>query len=97
MKISIDDQEFFTLSEIQKKVIQNDINDDIFNEDMKRRIQYILMHKYEKCLERLEKEWIPKLSKRMPSIPTNKDALCELIFNQPDYESKKLKESKNRL
>ena len=57
MKISVDDQECFCLNETQKKVIKNDISEDVFDEDMKRRLQYILMHKYERCFERLKQEW----------------------------------------
>jgi hypothetical protein len=92
MKISVNDQELFTLSEIQKKVIKNDIHEDIFEEDMKRRLHYILNHKYERCFERLKNEWLPKLKERVSSIPTNEYDLAELIFSQPDYKSRKSRE-----
>lgn len=95
MKISVDNVELFSLSETQKKVIKNDIHEDIFEEDMKRRLNYILTHKYERCLERLKNEWLPKLKGRVPSIPMDDDALAELIFSQPDYKSKSQRESKN--
>jgi len=54
MKVSVDDQEIFRLSETQKKVIMNDIPSDIFDEDMKRRLHYILDHKYQECFKRLK-------------------------------------------
>lgn len=92
MKISVNDQELFTLSETQMKVIKNDIHDDIFDEDMKRRLQYILTHKYERCLERLKQEWMPKLAERVNSVPTKDTDLAELIFDQPDYKDKKVRE-----
>ena len=85
MKISVNDQELFTLSDIQCQVICNDIPKDIFEEDMKRRLNYILQHKYERYLERLKSEWMPKLKERMDSIPTNDEKLCSLVFAQPDY------------
>ncbi len=88
MKISVDDKELFTLSETQKKVIKNDIHSDVFEEDMKRRLQYVLMHKYEQCFERLRKEWEPKLASRLSSVPTNPDTLAELIFSQPEYKNR---------
>lgn len=96
MKISVDDKELFRLSEIQKKVIKNDIHEDEFDLDMKRRLQYTLNHKYEQCFERLKREWEPKLASRVPSVPTDKDALAELIFAQPDYKSRKQKEIENK-
>ena len=92
MKIYVDNVELFQLSEIQKKVIKNDIHADEFEVDMKRRLEYILTHKYERCFERLKQEWIPKLSQRYPSIPTDKDALATLIFSKPDYADRKSRE-----
>lgn len=88
MKVFVDGQQVVELNETQKKVIMNDIHQDIFEEDMKRRVKYILEHKYERCFERLKKEWIPKLQSRMGSIPTNPDALAELIFSQKDYRNR---------
>lgn len=95
MKISVDDIELFRLSETQKKVIKNDINEDVFDEDMKRRLQYILTHKYERCLERLKQEWIPRLkSSGVSSIPLNDDEFAELVFSRPEYKGKKDREIK---
>lgn len=93
MKISVDNNELFTLSETQKKVIKNDIHDDLFDEDMKRRLNWVLTHKYEQCFERLKKEWEPKLAASgLQSIPTNPDAFAELVFSHPNYKSRKQRE-----
>jgi len=90
MKISVDDQELFTLSAIQKEVIKNDIDEDIFDNDMKRRVQYILMHKYEQCFKRLKNEWEPKLiAEGAQSLPTDPDAFAQLVFSHPDYKNRK--------
>ena len=98
MKISVDNQDLFTLSETQKKVIMNEIHEDIFDEDMKRRLQYILTHKYERCLERLKREWEPKLkSSGAKSIPTDNDEFAEMVFKHPEYKSRKQKELSNPL
>lgn len=94
MKVSVNDQHIFTLNETQKKVIKHDIHEDEFDADMKRRLQYILMHKYERCFERLKLQWMPILAQRMSSIPTDPDALAELIFSQPDYQNRSQREPK---
>lgn len=90
MKISVNDQEIFTLTETQKKVIQNDIPSEIFDEDMKRRIRWVLLdEKYKKCYERLKKEWEPKLrANGVTSIPLDEDAFAELVFSQPNYKNR---------
>lgn len=92
MKISVNNQELFTLSETQKKVIKNDVHEDEFDADMKRRLQYILMHKYDQCFDRLKREWEPKLAERMALIPTNRDEFAELVFSQSDYKGRKARE-----
>ena len=105
MKISVDDQEVFRLSETQKKVIKNDIQEEVFDADMKRRLEYILMHKYERCFERLKAEWCnsspgqqSKLEKNgVSSIPTNPDQLAELIFTQQNYKNRSKRESESKL
>ena len=94
MKISVNDKEILTLSETQKKVIKNDISDDIFDADMCRRLCYILEHKYEQCFKRLKNEWDAKLlANGVESVPTNPDAYAELVFAQPNYKNRKAREA----
>jgi len=92
MKISVDDRELFTLTETQKKVIMNDINEDIFEEDMKRRLQYILTHKYERCLARLKYEWIPKFVSSGTPISINEEDFIKSILKHPQYKNRKQRE-----
>ena len=97
MKISVDDQELFTLSETQKKVIQNDIHEDIFESDMKRRLQYILMHKHEQCFMRLRKEWDDKLKANgVDSIPLDPEQYAQLVFSQPNYKNRAQREAEEK-
>ena len=93
MKISVDNDPLFELNKTQKKVLKNEIHDDIFLEDMKRRLQWVIMHKYSTCFEALRKEWMPKLAQRHASVPTNPDEFAELVFSQPDYKSRKQREN----
>lgn len=89
MKISVDDKELYTLTDVQKKVIMNDIPSDIFEDDMKRRLQYILMHKYERCFGRLKQEWDVKLKDNgIKMIPTDADEYAKLVFSQPNYKDR---------
>ncbi len=95
MKISVDDKEIFTLSELQKKVIQNDILSEIFEEDMKRRIKWVLVdEKYQRCFDRLKKEWDPKLKENgVQYIPLDQDAYASLVFSQPNYKNRSQRDS----
>lgn len=94
MKVSVNDQPLFTLSDIQKKVIQNEIPLEIFDADMNRRLQWVLMHKYEECFKALKSEWDPKLKANgISMIPTDEDAYAELVFAQPNYKNRSMRDS----
>ena len=97
MKISVDGQEVFSLSETQEAVIKSEIPDDIFDADMKRRLEWVLTHKYEQCFERLKKEWEPKLKERYQMLPSGDDAIAQLICSQPDYKDGKAKQVESEL
>jgi len=93
MKVQVDGKELYELNATQKKVICHDIPDEVFEEDMKRRLQYILMHKYEQCFKRLKEEWEPKLKANgVDAIPLDADAFAELVFAQPNYKNRSARE-----
>lgn len=98
MKIKVDNEEVFELSEMQKSVLKNDISDDIFDSDIKRRVRWVIEHKYEECFRRLKEEWEPKLTaKGHTSIPTNKDAFAALVFADPDYKTRKQRDIEQKI
>ena len=93
MKVSVNGKEIIELSEIQKKVICNDINADIMDADFERRIKYILKHKYERCMERLKQQWMPKLKKNgVTEVPLDNDSFAQLVFAQPNYKDRKARD-----
>lgn len=93
MKISVNDTELYTLSETQKNVIKDEISIDIFEEDMKRRLQWILTHKYEQCFKNLKAEWDQKLiANGVQSVPIDPDAYAQLVFSQPNYKDRKARD-----
>lgn len=92
MKIQVNGKTVHELNETQKNVIKNDISSEIFQEDMERRVKYIIEHKYEQCFKRLKAEWEPKLKGRVEAIPLDADKFAELVFSQPDYKNRSTRE-----
>lgn len=87
MKISVNDQELFNISDTQKRVICNDIPENELDADLKRRVQWIIQHKYEECFKRLKTEWEPKLiADGATSLPVNPDEFAQLVFQHKDYK-----------
>ena len=95
MKISVNDQEVYTLAEWEKDVIKNDINAADFDADMKRRLEWVLRHNAEQCYLRFEKEWMDKLraDPAVQSVPTDKAAFVALVMSRPDYKDRKGKDA----
>jgi len=94
MKIKIDDVDFMELENHHKQVLCNDICSGLLEEDLKRRVKYILIHKYEQCLEKMKKEWIPKLkASGAKSIPLDDKEFISLVISQADYKTRTMKEA----
>lgn len=94
MKIKVDNTELLTLTETQKNVIKDTVHADHFDEDMKRRIKYILLHKYEQCFKALKQKWDKKfLENGVKTIPTDPDEYAKLVFEQPNYKDRKMREA----
>jgi len=88
MKVLVDDQELFTITETQKKVIKNDINLNIFDSDMKRRLEFIVMNRYKQGLARLKSDWESVLRERLDYMPLDAEVFVELVKSQQDYKDK---------
>lgn len=96
MKISVDDKELFSLNETQKKVIKDYVSEDIFEPDMRRRLEWVIMHLYDNAFEMLKNNWYPILKSRgIKLLPTDNDEFAELVFSQPEYKSKQERDKGN--
>lgn len=70
----------------QTKVIKESLEDDVFNNDIKRRLHWVLDEKLKGSRIRLIAQWLDVMKMRYESLPSSDDALAELIFSQPDYK-----------
>jgi hypothetical protein len=93
MRVTVDDVDLYTMSDIQKKVIQNDISADKFENVMMGQIQGILKNQYALSFKNLKQKWDPILATRMASVPTDPDAYAQLVFSQADYLDRKARDA----
>lgn len=89
MKISVNDVELNTIGELKKDLFKHYIPSAQLDAAVGVSIQKLLLYKYERCMERLRKEWEPKLQARSLDIPFDDDAFATLVFAQPDYKDRK--------
>jgi len=65
---------------------------------MKRRLQWVLTHKYDQCFKKLKLEWDDKLKANgVTMIPTDPDAYAALVFAQPNYKDKATRDAEAAL
>lgn len=87
MKISINDQEVFTLTEIQKQVIANDIPLDALEDDLKRRVVWRVDKNMNILCRIFIAEWLPKLKEAgMQNKPKTMDDLITAVKAHIDYK-----------
>ena len=94
MEVQVNGTKIFQLESWEKDVIKNDISEDDFDADMKRRLEWVLKHKAEQCYMRFEKDWLEKLRKdpAVTSVPTDKAAFVALVKSRPDYQDRKARD-----
>lgn len=83
------------MPEWKKSVIKNEINEDEFDADMQRRLQWVLNHKFEQCYERMKNEWVQKLmdDPEVVNIPADPEQFVALVMARPDYKSRKQRDA----
>lgn len=98
MKIKVDEQEVFQLEEWEKKAIKHLIREEDFEEDMKRRLEWVLKHKAEQAYKSLQNEWLEKLQAdpSVSTIPADKAAFVEFVTSRPDYEDRSKRDKKEK-
>lgn len=97
MKVQVDGKEIFTLEEWEKKVLLHELKTQGFEEDLCRRLEYVLKHKVDRCFERLQAEWIEILRKdpSVTQIPVGKKEFVEMVTSRVDYKNRTEREEVN--
>jgi hypothetical protein len=88
MKISVNDQELYTLTPTQLQVLGDAIQSNL-EEDLKRRLKWVLIHKFEEYMKDMKNEWIPKLQANgVTMMPIDNEEFARLVFSQPNYKQR---------
>jgi len=93
MKISVNDQELYSLNDTQISIFGWEQNRDNVEDDLKRRLQWILHHKMDEIVKAMKQEWIPKLEANgVKMIPINNEEFARIVFSQPNYKDRKVRD-----
>lgn len=100
MKVKLDDEVLFEIDERMVKLLAHDLLDPMG--EIKRRLQWVIEHKCERCFERIKQEWTDNTSgpskleqTGVTSIPVRKTDLVDLIFSLPEYKNRQARKDLN--
>jgi len=98
MKVLCDGVEVVSLSDNQKKVLAYNIPSDALDADLKRRVAWVLNHKYEQAMKNFRAEWEPKLkADGAKSLPCGDEDFCALVFSRADYKDRSARDAAQKL
>ena len=93
MKILINDKVARELTEIQLKILKDNIFTETLEEDLISRINWVIDKKIEDSIKKIKEEWLPKLSGLgINEIPLDDLKFAELIFKQKEYKDRSAKD-----
>ena len=89
MKISRDSKTIYTISDSEKSILKHIIQNELYEDDVKRRIAYwVKDNLFEKALTRLKLKWNKILKDRdVKSFPTNNIEYSKVLLSQPEFSS----------
>jgi hypothetical protein len=93
MKIYLDNLEIFEITNIDRLLLEHDLID--VDNEIKRRLEYIIKHKVDQCYSRLKSEWDKKFQSdvNITSVPTKRDDYVALVIAHPDYKNRSVREA----
>jgi hypothetical protein len=75
-------------SETDINILRSEIRDEILQEDLQRRLYWVIAHKIQVIEEDLKKYWLDKFMKdpNYASIPADRIAFFAMVFAHPDFQ-----------
>lgn len=86
MQFKVDDEVVYELSDDQIKILQSNISADVFEEDMRRRVRWVIENKLKNVTKELNDQWLPKLAETNEMLPSDPEQLSKLVLEHPDYK-----------
>ena len=89
-----------TLTDLQQKILSNDLYNDTDNAGLDEWIQTAVDGKINNCWKRMQQEWTNKLMNDesfTDSIPSNQADFVALITARSDYQNRKARDDANTI
>lgn len=93
MRLFLDSEEVLEITDLDKKILESDVNTALLNDFIKHLTTYFVTNKINACKQTLLTDYAQDLKDTHQSLPTNDNAICELIFALPSYKDRAQKDA----
>lgn len=92
LQVKYNNNNSFQISPETRKILKKENQRDD-KEVIHSKINWILQHKFERCMERLRREWEPKLEGLgVENIPISDEDFANLVFARPEYKDRETRD-----
>lgn len=90
MKITVNGQDLLEVQEWEKDILKGEILGDKLEEDLKRRLKWVIEHKIDRCFTRMFEHWMPifREDPTYSTVPTDKKEFVALVLAHPQYKNR---------
>jgi hypothetical protein len=88
MKISVNGQELFSLNDTQLKILAHEINSDILDKDLKRRLKWVLDHEFDVAMKEFKNATLQRLKDNgMKDLPLTEEGYIKEVLKLAEFNS----------
>lgn len=90
MQITVDGQDLYEITENEMDVLKYMLPSTTLDADCKRRLEWVLRHKLEKCYVSLKNYYMPILEAdpEITVVPVDNEAFFNMVKVRPDYKDR---------
>ena len=90
MKIQVDGKDLFEITEDEMEILRYVLPSATLEDDLKRRLEWVLKHKVAMTYKNIKKEWTTRLEAdaSIISLPTRDKAFFDMVKARSDYKDR---------
>jgi len=90
MQITVDGRDLYEITENEMDVLEYMLPSATLDADCKRRLEWVLRHKIERCYVNLKNDYMPILQADpdVTEVPVDNEAFFNMVKVRPDYKDR---------
>lgn len=88
MQIKINDEIILEITQDYQDLLTYSLPLDSLEDEIKRRLIWIINEKLQGCKKRILRDWLPILKSELTSLPVSDDDIVALVMAHPEYKNR---------